>query len=59
MKYLIGFLAGLAAAWSALAIWRRWPGIDEDIAPEDVPPVKPHQTTNVLDIENGWPTYDR
>lgn len=33
MRYLLGLLTGLAAAWAALAIWRRVPPFP-DIEPE-------------------------
>lgn len=36
MKFLLGFLSGLAAAWAALAIWQRVPSLGPiDAADED------------------------
>ncbi|QDF19034.1 hypothetical protein SEA_HERMEONYSUS_18 [Microbacterium phage Hermeonysus] len=29
MRYLVGWLAGIATAWAALAIWRRVPPLSE------------------------------
>ncbi|QGJ95238.1 hypothetical protein QDA11_gp18 [Microbacterium phage Jayden] len=34
MRFLAGWIAGLATAWAALAIWRRFPGLDDDPAYE-------------------------
>lgn len=39
MKTTITFLAGVAAAWAALAIWQH--RAIPDIDPADVPPVRP------------------
>uniref|UniRef100_A0AAU8GNJ0 Minor tail protein n=1 Tax=Microbacterium phage Crisis TaxID=3158889 RepID=A0AAU8GNJ0_9CAUD len=37
MKFLAGWIAGIATAWAALAIWRRFPPFpDIDAEPEDV-----------------------
>ena len=37
MRFAIGFAAGVAAAWAALAVWRRvpaFPDLDADEVPE-------------------------
>ncbi|QSM01213.1 hypothetical protein QDA08_gp18 [Microbacterium phage NoodlelyBoi] len=36
MRFLAGWITGLATAWAALAIWRRVPPFP-DIEPEDEP----------------------
>lgn len=39
MKYVIGFIGGIAAAWAALAIWQNVEGFTEDIDPDWTPEV--------------------
>lgn len=47
MRFWLGVLAGIGAAWAALAIWQQVPPLaaivweDDDIDPDDVPPVEP------------------
>lgn len=40
MRFALGFLAGVGAAWAALAIWQRVPplGPVDDIDSDDAPP---------------------
>lgn len=37
MRYIIGFLTGLATAYTALSIWRRLPAWAEDLDCHDDP----------------------
>lgn len=50
MRFLLGFFAGLGAAWAALAIWQRVPPLgpidaSDDVDPALVPDVEPWPTT--------------
>lgn len=63
MRYLVGWLAGIATAWAALAIWRRIPPFP-DIEPEpDVwEPRRGDRRPGYDDSVAGWPpppVYDR
>lgn len=52
MKYLIGFLVGLGAAWAALAIWQRVPAFP-DIDADDVPEVDDRHSARYLELHGG------
>ncbi|QCW22577.1 hypothetical protein QDA05_gp20 [Microbacterium phage Honeyfin] len=57
MRYLAGWIAGLATAWAALAIWRRFPPFpDIDAEPEDVwEPRRGDRRPGYDDSVAGWP----
>lgn len=38
MKFTLGFIAGLGAAWAALAIWQKIPVLDEFVWEADAEP---------------------
>lgn len=53
MRFLLGLVTGLAAAWSALAIWQRVSpfGPIDDIDPDLVPDVVPYPPAPQIDRE--------
>lgn len=54
MKFAIGFAAGLAAAWAALAIWQRVPEFP-DLDASEVPDV---EVPEEFAAAGGWCAHD-
>ncbi|AWY06027.1 hypothetical protein SEA_ROBSFEET_20 [Microbacterium phage RobsFeet] len=60
MKYLIGWLAGIATAWAALAIYQRMPVLGEvvwepDADPDVWEPRRGDRRPGYEDSVAGWP----
>lgn len=55
MKFALGFAAGVAAAWAALAIWQRVP--EFPLIDADIPPVGDDAIDRIV-YHRGRPRFD-
>ncbi|QGJ88874.1 hypothetical protein PBI_TEAMOCIL_19 [Microbacterium phage Teamocil] len=55
MKFLAGWIAGMATAWAALAIYQRVPPLGEIVCEPDAEPRRGDRRPGYDDSVAGWP----